>query len=217
MPPTREEIVEAARKAAVENGGFLSRSDFQRITGIGQYHVYRLFPEGGWSEVLQLAGVAFHPQYNQNVSDDDLIKEFHRVASELGEIPTWPTLEAKGGFNRKTMTKRFGGARGTVQRYAQWLRANDPTNPLLALAEASLSRPIEVAAVSVGQVTQRGHWDRSDGPEDGAPINFRGLRHAPLNEQGVVYIFGMVSHELGFLVEAVHSAYPDCEAKGVER
>jgi hypothetical protein len=54
---------------------------------------------------------------------------------------------------------------------------------------------------------------RQLGPVFGAPLNFRGLRHAPINELGVVYIFGMVSLELGFIVEALQSAYPDCEAK----
>jgi hypothetical protein len=39
------------------------------------------------------------------------------------------------------------------------------------------------------------------------------LRHAPINEQGVVFLFGMVSYELGFIVEAIHAAFPDCEAK----
>jgi hypothetical protein len=39
------------------------------------------------------------------------------------------------------------------------------------------------------------------------------LRHASINEQGVVYLFGMVSSELGLIVEAVQSAFPDCEAK----
>jgi len=44
-------------------------------------------------------------------------------------------------------------------------------------------------------------------------MDFRDLRHAPINEQGVVYLFGMVSNELEFLVEAVHASFPDCEAK----
>jgi hypothetical protein len=35
----------------------------------------------------------------------------------------------------------------------------------------------------------------------------------PINEQGVVFLFGMVAYELGFIVEAVQSGYPDCEAK----
>jgi hypothetical protein len=47
----------------------------------------------------------------------------------------------------------------------------------------------------------------------GEPLDFRGLRHAPINEQGVVYLFGIVSHELGFLIESVRISYPDCGGK----
>jgi len=36
--------------------------------------------------------------------------------------------------------------------------------------------------------------------EFGELIDFRGLRHAPVNENGVIFLFGMVSHELGFMV-----------------
>ena len=47
----------------------------------------------------------------------------------------------------------------------------------------------------------------------GEPIDFRGLRFAPINEQGVVYVFGMISRELGFLIESIRTEYPDCEGK----
>ncbi|HET8926036.1 MAG TPA: hypothetical protein VFN26_23830, partial [Candidatus Acidoferrum sp.] len=50
-------------------------------------------------------------------------------------------------------------------------------------------------------------------PSYGHPIDFRGLRHEPVNEQGVVLLFGMVAKELGYIVEAVQSGFPDCEAK----
>lgn len=46
----------------------------------------------------------------------------------------------------------------------------------------------------------------------GAPIDFRGLRHVPLNEQGVVYLFALISKDLGFTVEAIGQGFPDCEA-----
>jgi hypothetical protein len=47
----------------------------------------------------------------------------------------------------------------------------------------------------------------------GESINFRGLKRAPINEQGVVFLFGMVSSELGFEVESVQQAFYDCIAK----
>ena len=43
-------------------------------------------------------------------------------------------------------------------------------------------------------------------------INFRGLQHAPVNEQGV-FLFGMICKELGYVVEIIKPGFPDCEAK----
>lgn len=48
--------------------------------------------------------------------------------------------------------------------------------------------------------------------EYGLPIDFRGLRHGPINEQGVVYLFALVAKDLGFHVEAIGTTFPDCEA-----
>ena len=50
-------------------------------------------------------------------------------------------------------------------------------------------------------------------PSYGQPLDFRGLRHEPINELGVVLLFGLVAKELGYIVESVQSGFPDCEAK----
>jgi len=44
-------------------------------------------------------------------------------------------------------------------------------------------------------------------------INFRGLVYAPINEQGVVFLFGKIAHEFGMYVELIRTGYPDCIAK----
>ncbi len=46
-----------------------------------------------------------------------------------------------------------------------------------------------------------------------AKLHGEGFKRTPINEQGVVFLFGMVSDELGYIVEAVHATFPDCEAK----
>jgi hypothetical protein len=67
---TRDSIVEAAKSAAAQVGPSMSRADFERATGISQYYVYRLFPEGGWSEVKRVAGLDRHamPTYDIAIS-----------------------------------------------------------------------------------------------------------------------------------------------------
>jgi len=47
----------------------------------------------------------------------------------------------------------------------------------------------------------------------GKLINFRGLVYAPVNEQGVVFLFGKVAADLGMYVELIRPGYPDCIAK----
>ena len=43
----------------------------------------------------------------------------------------------------------------------------------------------------------------------GGPINYGGLVYAPVNEMGVVLLFGMIFEELGMMVEEVRSGFPD--------
>jgi hypothetical protein len=212
---TREEIIEAAKRGAAECGGVLSRADFERRSGISQHQLYKAFPDGGWTEVLQLAGIQRHPLHNEPVSDEELLTEFHRVALELGEIPTGPQFAARAMVSYDVVKKRYGGMQGILRRYRAWLEERDPTSPMLAHVQSKskheiLAVPsIDPQVISSAQVV----WPRGAGPQYGPPINFRGLRHAPINEQGVVFLFGMVSDELGFIVEAVQAGYPDCEAK----
>lgn len=47
----------------------------------------------------------------------------------------------------------------------------------------------------------------------GDPIHFRGFVYGPVNELGVVGLFSKISEELGFIIEAIRAAYPDCIAR----
>jgi hypothetical protein len=215
---TRDDLIEAAKIATDGVPGPLSRPDFERITGISQYHIYRLFPDGGWSELKRLAGINKHPKDNQPLSDDDLLEEFHSVATKLGRIPTWALFGHNAGISADVVRRRFGGLQGTLKSYRVWLEENHPDTPLLAELQAQsrheVPPPPQVVTVeNSDRLTPSASWAKVDGPEYGPPIDFRGLRHAPINEQGVVFLFGMVSYEIGFIVEAVHAWFPDCEAK----
>src|SRR6266852_4761393 len=209
---TRDLIIQAAKEAAANCDGPLSKSDFCQRSGAADYHVNRLFPEGGWTEIRGLAGIDRHPNDKDPLSDEELLEEFHRVVSKLGAIPSWPRLASLATFGSDTLRTRFGGKAGTLQRYREWLEKNHPESPLLQLVQIKSKHEI-VTPVPAPNPLGAPQWTKGAGVVFGAPINFRGLRHAPTNEQGVVYLFGMVSSELGLIVEAVQSAYPDCEAK----
>jgi hypothetical protein len=210
----RNQIISATRETAKRLGkNEMTCAEFVRESEFTRHQIYTAFPEGGWTTVLHAAGLAVRPQ-DSPLSDSDLLEEFHRVVSALGKVPTWRIFQDKAQISADTIRRRFGGTQGTLKKYHQWLEDNQPDSPILdQLATKSkheVPPPPEPVDSESGNTI---HWQKGGGPEFGAPLSFRGLTHAPINEQGVVYLFGMVSYELGFIVEAIQSAFPDCEAK----
>jgi hypothetical protein len=141
------------------------------------------------------------------------MEDFHRVVREMGRIPTGIQYDSRGEYSFAVYKKHFGGIHGTLTRYRAWLEHSEPDAPELQLVRIKSKHEIVAQQPPVRVSVASQQWAKGSGVVFGAPISFRGLRHAPTNEQGVVYLFGMVSSEIGLIVEAVQSAYPDCEAK----
>lgn len=62
----------------------------------------------------------------------------------------------------------------------------------------------------VGVRSERRYMEK-EGEESivGAAINFRGLVYGPINEQGVVFLFGKVSKDLNIGIEEIKTGFPD--------
>jgi hypothetical protein len=127
---TREELIEAAKFAAEKVGSDLSRADFLRETGISEHQIYRLFPEGRWTELKRLAGLERNPQHRVPLDDNDILVEFNRVSSEYGAVPTWAVFANKAQISADVVRRRFDGLQGTLSAYRSWLEKNDPESPL---------------------------------------------------------------------------------------
>jgi hypothetical protein len=46
----------------------------------------------------------------------------------------------------------------------------------------------------------------------GRPLPWPELAHEPVNELGVVFVFGMMARRLGFVVHRLQAGFPDCIA-----
>jgi len=184
---TKEELINAAKRADKKTDGPLSQNDFIRITGIREWQIENQFTEGGWSELKRLAKIESQPKRSKTISVKKAITKKKAIAK------------------KKTITKKEAIAQEDVITELDSLESTDtksnheiiqpPINPP-AQSKKGMEEMIKVEIAEFGEL-----------------IDFRSLRHAPINENGVIYLFGMVSHEIGFMVEAVHAAFPDCEAK----
>jgi len=54
-------------------------------------------------------------------------------------------------------------------------------------------------------------------PLVGPPINFRGLIYAPVNENGVIFLFSKVAEDSGITIEGIQIKFPDAFGKRYER
>lgn len=212
LPITRETVIREIQRVAKERGiSTLSRSQFESATGISGERIYQLFE--GWREACEVAGLQPHLQ-NVRLDDAVLFEEMRRVFLECGGVCTFMKFARLSKHSPKTYQKRFGRWQDILSKFHAWLEQNDVEFPYVQQLHQEIQTGVEPSQPpSKSQQDQRAHWKSVGGTTYGPFLNFRGLQHAPINEQGVVFLFGMVCFELGFVVEAVRTGYPDCEAK----
>jgi len=219
--PEKQEILDAARTAAKTLGHSPSRSDFKRISGISEYHILQHF--SSYREFIRAAGL--EPDVtNVKLNPDDLLQDWGEVVRKLREIPTLSRYTREGKYSSKSFQKYLGTWAVIPSKFRDFAQSKPEWIDVVALLPVNLPKPkvaqtsrtsdaVHPESSSPKTVSQR-HYTKLEGRQTyGAPIDFRGLRHEPVNEQGVVFLFGMIAKELGYMVEAVQTGYPDCEAK----
>lgn len=175
---------------------------------------------GSWNDAVKAAGLEPIPSEGlpelkrQALPDEVYLQEIIRLTGELGKKPTDNQMNAKGKFSIKPYRDRWGSLGKACQiAYAKYGFPQGTDKGDLESKPMQTHLPQTAKPDAVGQVRIQAEGPRRKKVQFGEPIDFRGLRFAPINEQGVVYLFGMISRELGFLIESIRTEYPDCEGK----
>lgn len=217
--PQRDEVLRAIRAAAQSLGRPPSRSEFKSSSGMTEYQVLKYFPS--WREAVRAAGLEPHST-NVLLSPEVLLEDWGEFVRRERRIPTRDQYRRDGTYSPGVFEKRFGPWSSVPRKFREFADGKAEWVDVVALlpienARATLSTtslPISPATARIQNSTSNSRYAKlEDRPTYGNPIDFRGLRHEPVNEQGVVFLFGMVARELGYHVEAVQTGYPDCEAK----
>lgn len=217
--PTSSEVVEAIRDTAKTLGHAPSRSEFRAATGITERQFLNHF--ANWREAVRAAGLKPHSA-NQKLEDGELLDDWGALIRKHRRIPTREQYRREGGYSPGVFEKHFGPWAALPEKFREYAKDKAEWIDVLALIPQPLPkwRTLPTSrTLADEQLTARANGGQSrygklpDRPTYGDPIDFRGLRHEPVNEQGVVFLFGMVAKELGYMVEAVQTGFPDCEAK----
>lgn len=216
----KSDVIEAIREIANELGRAPSRSEFKARAGVSEYQILRHFP--GWREALRASGVQPNST-NVRLEDEVLLENWGELVRKHRHIPTRDLYRKEGKYSPGVFEKHFGPWSAIPARFRSFAQGNPDWVDVVTLLPVTAPMTMPSLPASGGPEGRAGpspmpqagyRHNKLDGvPTYGDPIDFRGLRHEPVNEQGVVFLFGMVAKELGYSVEAVQTGYPDCEAK----
>jgi hypothetical protein len=206
-------MVKCLRQIANELGTpSVSRAEFLRRSGIKDRQLQRLF--GRYNQLVEAAGLV--PMKFRG--DGDARYSPQRTIAEIARVLRLPNSELSSTFFERCS---WMSLRVCVRRFGSWLNALKATAETLdPQRDARLLARIRA---HTGRYAETSEADESPATEDEVPghhttlygdlIYFRGLEHAPVNEHGVIFLFGMICRELGYVVQMLKPGFPDCEAK----
>lgn len=208
---TREAVIAEIKRVATELGkDKLSRSEFRSHSTIKRHHIETLFDS--WNEAVTLAGL-LPQEYNKRIDDEELFSEMERVFLKHQGVCNRIKFERLSKYSTDVYNRRFGRWESVLISFGNWLTVNNRDFPYINQLPDSSKHLVPVSDSVETEKPEVMTWKTIGKTTYGSLLNFKGLQHAPLNEQGVVFLFGMICFELGFVVEAIRNGYPDCDAK----
>lgn len=210
--PAKKDILDSIAAIATRMGRAPSYSEFFSRAGISRYAVAKFFPR--WNDAVRAAG--FKPRkLRLQLQDSELLRDWGETVRRRRAAPSRRAYLLEGKYDPRTMEKRFGGWSSVPRAFRSFAKGKREWAGVVALLPDSKRKektPANQSSRSTTQPNKAQHAQLHDRPTYGDPMDFRGLRHEPVNEQGVLLLFGMLAKELGYMIEAVQNGFPDCEA-----
>jgi hypothetical protein len=143
-------------------------------------------------------------QREGHLAKDTFFEEMLRVSRLAGGFPSRFAFELlTDPFSAAFARREYPDWKTATNEFVAWLRVRHPRSGLLLLG-AKAPSPVEPPREQKEPGTQTLF---------GAPLKIRGMRYAPTNETGVILLFGILAHDLGFVIEGLRPGFPDCDAK----
>lgn len=226
---TKEEIVRAIRVCAKKLRRNPNLRELRAMAGVTTKHVYKR--HGSLRQALRAAGLeGIGPGFSP--AEESVLRDWATVARKLRKLPSILEYERVGRFSGKPFHRLYGSWRGTAEGFCafackhgldrQWGDVLEMIANAQARNTAATMRTAAGTTATVGPATQeKDHgWKKRfrkggilrDRPVYGRPLPWPELAHAPVNELGVVFVFGMMARRLGFVVHRLQAGFPDCIA-----
>jgi hypothetical protein len=220
---TKQQMIAAIKECAESLGRVPSQTEAMKMKGLSVPMIRRNF--GTYNQFLGVCKLEARKQ-GQKYGTEELLRDWARVVRKLKKIPSVVAYEQWSENSETPFSSRFGSWKRVPQAFKQYAVRKGWTQEwrdVLEIidkhaqekrdtawiheqarkpdTETALAKPaIREASVMAGR------------PVYGPMIRPYPMVFAPTNEDGVIFLFGSMAVDLGFIVTRLQGAFPDCEA-----
>jgi hypothetical protein len=143
---------------------------------------------------------------------EELFLDWAKVVRKLKRVPTVSEYKRDGSFSAKPLVTRCKAWRLVPKEMLDYMKAEGIMGKWRDVVEAiRKDRPAtwKRRAPRKPQIGPRKPKVLKDRPTFGPPLFKSGMLCGPENENGVLFLFGMLAWRLGFAIKKVQQAFPD--------
>ena len=208
---TKEEIVKAIQLCATKLKRNPNLRDLRMMHSITKQAVYKRF--GCLRKALAAAGLQVTGP-GHSLPEATLLLDWAAVARKLHKIPSVNEYESAGRFTIMPFQSRYRlwtNVPGAFRKFARAAELETEWRDVLAMKTIWMGQKSTARKTAGPKRFRRGPLLQGR-TIYGRPVLLPELAHEPVNELGVVFVFGMLARRLGFVVHHLQAAFPDCEA-----
>ena len=209
----REEVIAAMKEAAETLGHAPSFPELRKLTQVILWDIRKNF--GTYGRALQACGLQRRGG-GHKLNMKSLFLDWAETTRSLGKVPTMFEYEEHGKSSCRALMRRCGGWTNVPIRMLEYARKEglqEEWSDVMEITVKRLEFPIgknRPSNLPTSMPTKPAIM--ADQPMYGEPLVNSPLACAPVNENGVLFLFGAVARELGFVATRIQQDFPDCEA-----
>jgi len=203
---TKQEIRKSIIACAAELKHVPSLEELLKMTPVSHRHIIKHF--GGYIAALRDTGLELRSTIGRGhgVTMENLFTDWAGVVQKLKKLPSMNEYSLLSQYSPYPLMRRFGKWRQVPHGLKQFAEKSGLAEEWKAELELVLGPPPVSANGLVKPCLLL-----PDRLVYGAPMFPGPMAYAPVNEMGVVFLFGWMAPQLGYVVHWLQSEFPDCE------
>ena len=216
-PMSRQEVMSTIMECAGKLGHTPSQAELMKTSTVSQRQIVKQF--GTYTRALRACNLERQGGGNK-LAMDALFSDWATVVRTLKKIPSKAEFEHLAKHSNTPLKTRFGSwgqVPRCLKRYIEDQGRTEECQDLLEIID-QYERGQDERDWGPSPVYDPSHATINqprmirNRPVYGPLLRPYPLIHGPMNEAGVIYLFGTQSERLGFVVTRIQSEFPDCEA-----